>query len=75
MQKASKVNFAIEPTVLRQSFPAAQKSEFLTIQRVKWMHYSEQLQPFLTTVCSAQPSLLLSASETWKNGWRSVAYR
>lgn len=40
-------------TVLRQPFPAAQLFEFLPAQRMKRMHYSEPLQPSVTTICSA----------------------
>ena len=40
-------------TVLGQSFPGAQLFEFLPAQGMKRMHYSEPLQPLVTTICSA----------------------
>lgn len=50
-------------TVFRQSFPAAQLFEFLPKERMKRVHYAEPLQPWVTTVCSAYPSLTASTIE------------
>ena len=38
--------------VLRQTFPAVQRFEFLPEQGMKRVHYSEPLQPLVTTSCS-----------------------
>jgi hypothetical protein len=43
--------------VFRQAFPAAQLFEFLSTQGMKPMYYTEPPKPFITTICSADPSL------------------